>query len=147
MRISVVKETAEFEKRVALTPDLVKRLCDAGHEVTVEKNAGADAGFLDDVYKSAGAKIGKSFADTAKGASVVLKVGPLEDKQVAALSENTVVIAIQKPYGSKALFEKIAAQNATGFPGSSAAPYKLLPAISIKLSKKNINNVLHDSFL
>ena len=115
MRISVVKETAEFEKRVALTPDLVKRLCDAGHEVTVEKNAGADAGFLDDVYKSAGAKIGKSFADTAKGASVVLKVGPLEDKQVAALSENTVVIAIQKPYGSKALFEKIAAQNATAF--------------------------------
>jgi alanine dehydrogenase len=48
MRISVVKETAEFEKRVALTPDVVKRLCDAGHEVVVEKNAGEAAGFPDD---------------------------------------------------------------------------------------------------
>ena len=49
MHISVVKETAEFENRVALTPDLVKRLCDAGHTVVVEKNAGHSFGwcFLD----------------------------------------------------------------------------------------------------
>ena len=115
MRISVVKETAEFEKRVALTPDLVKRLCDAGHEVMVEKSAGEAAGFLDDVYKAAGAKIGKAFADTVKGAEVVLKVSALDEKQLPALNANTVVIAMHKPHDSKKLFTKIAKQNVSAF--------------------------------
>ena len=115
MRISVVKETAEFEKRVALTPDLVKRLCDAGHEIVVEKNAGEAAGFLDGVYKDAGAKIGKAFADTVKGAEVVLKVGPLAEKQIPALGENTAVIAMHKPHDNKKLFTKLAKQNISAF--------------------------------
>lgn len=115
MRISVVKETAEFEKRVALTPDVVKRLCDAGHEVIVEKNAGEAAGFPDDSFKAVGAKIGKAFADTVKGAQVVAKVGPLEEKQIAALSENTAVIAMHKPHANQKLFTKIAKQNVSAF--------------------------------
>lgn len=115
MRISVVKETAEFEKRVALTPDVVKRLCDAGHEVIVEKHAGDLAGFPDDSFKAVGAKIGKTFADTVKGAQVVAKVGPLEEKQVAALEENTAIIAMHKPHHNQKLFAKIAKQKVTAF--------------------------------
>lgn len=115
MRISVVKETAEFEKRVALTPDVAKRLCDAGHEVIVEKSSGESAGFLDSDYKTAGAKIGKTFADTVKGAEIVLKVGPLDEKQLPALGENAVVIAMHKPHDNKKFFTKIAKQNVTAF--------------------------------
>lgn len=115
MRISVVKETAEFEKRIALTPDLVKRLTDAGHEVVVEKNAGTDAGFLDELFTDAGASIGKDFKETVRDSNVVLKVGPLDDKQVAAVSKNSILIAIQKPHGNKKLFEKVAKQNITAF--------------------------------
>lgn len=115
MRISVTKETAEFEKRVALTPDLVKRLCNAGHEIVVEKNAGEASGFLDDIYKDAGAKIGKAFADTVKGADVVLKVGPLDEKQISALGEGTTVIAMHKAHDNKKLFTKIAKQNISAF--------------------------------
>ena len=91
MHIFVAKETAEFESRVALTPDLVKRLCGDGHRVTVEKNAGNAAGFLDDAYQSAGAEISKSFKD----AQIVLKVGSFEEKQISSLQENTVLITSQ----------------------------------------------------
>ncbi|MBP9829571.1 MAG: Re/Si-specific NAD(P)(+) transhydrogenase subunit alpha [Proteobacteria bacterium] len=115
MRISVVKETAEFEKRVALTPDMVKRLCDGDHEVIVEKGAGEAAGFSDNDYKVVGAKIGKAFADTVKGAQVVLKVGELTEKQLPALDEKTAVIAMHKPHDNKKLFAKIAKQNITAF--------------------------------
>lgn len=115
MRISVVKETAEFEKRVALTPDMVKRLCDGDHEVIVEKGAGEAAGFSDNDYKVVGAKIGKAFADTVKGAQVVLKVGELTEKQLPALDEKSAVIAMHKPHDNKKLFAKVAKQNITAF--------------------------------
>ena len=115
MHISVAKETAEFEKRVALTPDLVKRLCDAGHSVTVEKNAGSSAGFLDDSYKLAGAVIAKNFADTVADAQIVLKVGPVDEKQVESLNAHTVLIAMQKVFENKALFSKVNKRKVSAF--------------------------------
>jgi NAD(P) transhydrogenase subunit alpha len=115
MHISVVKETAEFENRVALTPDLVKRLCDAGHTVVVEKNAGQAAGFLDETYKTAGASIAKNFADTVVDAQFVLKVGPVVEKQVEYLKANTVLIAMQKVFENKSLFNKINKRNVSAF--------------------------------
>ena len=45
MRIGVPKETAAGERRVALVPDVVRRLAAAGHEVVIEPGAGAGAGF------------------------------------------------------------------------------------------------------
>jgi len=59
MRISVVKETAEFEKRVALTPDMVKRLCDGDHEVIVEKGAGGPQAFQIMTTKQLALKLAK----------------------------------------------------------------------------------------
>ena len=50
MRICVLKETDPRERRVALVPDSVKRLAAAGHEVVVERGAGApDAAVADAV--------------------------------------------------------------------------------------------------
>jgi H+-translocating NAD(P) transhydrogenase subunit alpha len=115
MHISVVKETAEFEQRVALTPDLVKRLCDAGHNVTVEKNAGQAAGFLDASFKTAGAVIAKNFADAVADAQVVLKVGPVDEKQIETLKANTVLIACQKVFENKSLFTKLNKRKVSAF--------------------------------
>lgn len=115
MHIAISKETAEFEKRVALTPDLVKRLCDAGHNVTVEKGAGVAAGFLDNSYKDAGASIAKNFADTVTEAQIVLKVGPVAEKQIEPLKENSILISMQKVYENQPLFKKINKSKVTAF--------------------------------
>ena len=56
-QILVVKETRQDEKRVALTPQAVAVLVSKGYRVLVEINAGIDAGFTNDEYKNAGAKI------------------------------------------------------------------------------------------
>ena len=48
MRVAVPKETAPGERRVALVPETVSKLRDAGFEVRVERGAGAAAGFPDD---------------------------------------------------------------------------------------------------
>lgn len=57
MRIGIAKEIKNNENRVALTPAGVVHLVEAGHEVFVEKDAGAGSGFTDDQYEKAGAKI------------------------------------------------------------------------------------------
>ncbi|PJM74514.1 NAD(P) transhydrogenase subunit alpha [Bifidobacterium simiarum] len=53
----IFNETAEHESRVALTPDIVKRLKRSGVDCVIERNAGHAAGFSDDDYVKAGAKV------------------------------------------------------------------------------------------
>ena len=57
VQVGVVKESAAGERRVALTPDALPRLRDAGVEVIVESGAGALAWFPDEEYAQAGASI------------------------------------------------------------------------------------------
>ena len=57
MEIGVPKETKDQEFRVGLSPNSVRGLCDSGHTVFVETNAGLGAGFTDADYQQAGAKI------------------------------------------------------------------------------------------
>ena len=70
MKIGAPKETAARERRVALVPDVVRRLRAAEHEVIVESGAGLRAGATDEQYVTAGAEIGDPWS-----ADVVAKVG------------------------------------------------------------------------
>ena len=57
MKVSVVKETAPGERRVALVPEAVGKLRAAGLEVLVESGAGEGAWLTDDGYAEAGATV------------------------------------------------------------------------------------------
>ena len=57
MRIGVPKEIKPQESRIGLTPESVKALVSEGHEVLFENNGGFEAGFENDQYIKAGAKI------------------------------------------------------------------------------------------
>ena len=78
MEIGVPTETKDREFRVGLSPSSVRVLCENGHQLFVESNAGAGAGFTDEDYRSAGAQIVDSPA-AAWGRELVVKVKePLE---------------------------------------------------------------------
>ena len=66
MRIGVPKEIKPQENRIGLTPNSVRTLVSEGHEVLVENNGGFEAGFENDQYIKAGAKIVKKASDTEK---------------------------------------------------------------------------------
>ena len=72
MRIGCPRERKPGEGRVALTPEGVAELVHAGHHVLVERGAGEEAGFTDEAYERAGARIGA--AEDAWGAELVVKV-------------------------------------------------------------------------
>ena len=57
MKVAIVKERQTHERRVAGTPDTVKRLVGMGLEVVVESGAGAMAFFTDEAYRAAGGSI------------------------------------------------------------------------------------------
>ncbi len=111
MKISVVKETAPGEQRVALVPEVVAKLRAAGLDVLVESGAGDGAWHTDDSYTEAGATV-VSRAD-ALAADVVLMVGKPDAAAVAALRPGQTVIGLLAPLTDPDLTAALAAAGVT----------------------------------
>src|SRR3974390_628541 len=74
MNVGVPKEIKEQEYRVALLPSAAYQLIKRGHEVLVERNAGAGAGYPDEDYKQAGATLLVDHAEIFRRSELVVKV-------------------------------------------------------------------------
>jgi NAD(P) transhydrogenase subunit alpha len=92
MRIGVPKETAEGERRVALVPEVVRKLAGGGHEIVVEAGAGEQALLPDALYTDAGAQIGDPY-----GVDVVVRVAVPSDEDVAKLRDGQILIGFLAP--------------------------------------------------
>jgi NAD(P) transhydrogenase subunit alpha len=87
MKIAIPQERRAYERRVAASPDTVKRLVGMGLEVVVETGAGAGASYTDAAYAAAGASIAADEAAALAAADVVLKVQrPIIDAEPNELS-------------------------------------------------------------
>ena len=96
MKLGVLKDIKKGEYRVILTPGEVASCIDDGHEVLVEKNAGAAAGFFDEEYAAVGAAI--SDRDTIFGTcDMVAKVKEIEPSEYELLRENQIIFTCIHP--------------------------------------------------
>jgi len=91
MLIGVPSEIKDQESRVGLTPASVKELINHGHSVIVENNAGFGAGFDNDLYKNAGAKIIREASDIFNDAEMIVKVKEPLQNEVAMLRANQIL--------------------------------------------------------
>lgn len=83
MVIAVPKEILDGENRVAIVPDAATKLIKKGFEVRVENNAGLNAGFTNQKYEQAGAKIIDSISSLYSNADIILKVQrPIDNPSV-----------------------------------------------------------------
>ena len=80
MIIGVVKEIHHGERRVAMSPSVVKQCIKTGHSVLVEHGAGVIANFTDEQYQDSGAEIVQSAHKVWEQADVILKIRPPEEK-------------------------------------------------------------------
>lgn len=128
MKIAVLKERRPFERRVAATPETVKKFIGLGASVTVETGAGDGAFFLDDAYAAAGATVAADAATALAGADLVLKVrrplapGEGEVDELALLKPGQTVLGLLDPYGGQA--EALAAT------GVNAVAMEFVPRIT-----------------
>jgi H+-translocating NAD(P) transhydrogenase subunit alpha len=121
MIIGVVRESWPGDRRVALAPASVAPLVKAGHQVLVESNAGASAGFTDAAYTEKGATIVASRADVSARAEMLLRVklgpagAPSTDADLAALRPGQSVIAFLDPLTDHALVRQLAERQVSVF--------------------------------
>ncbi len=107
MRIGVPKEIKPQENRIGLTPDSVKTLVSEGHEVLVENNGGFEAGFDNDQYKNAGAKIIEKATDIFNDAEIIVKVKEPQKVEVEMIRENQIVYTYLHLAAAKELTEDL----------------------------------------
>jgi NAD(P) transhydrogenase subunit alpha len=110
MNVSVPKETASGERRVALVPEVVERLSRSDIEVTVEAGAGAGAHHPDAEYESAGAKLGDGWTG-----EVVAKVAPPSAEEIGRLGRGSVLIGFLAPLTAGDTVRALAEAGVTSF--------------------------------
>ena len=108
MKIGIPAETRTGETRVAATPETVKKLISAKHQVIVQSGAGVAASITDEAFVSAGASIG-SAAD-ALSADLVLKVRAPSDSERTQMKSGSVLVGMLNPFDA----DNIAAMSAAG---------------------------------
>jgi NAD(P) transhydrogenase subunit alpha len=114
MRIGTPKETAEGERRVALVPEVVKKLTGSGLDVVVERGAGAQAMIPDAQFEEAGATLADDAA-TVWQSDVVVKVAPPSAEEMVRLGRDSVLIGFLAPLTNAEGIRALAASGATAF--------------------------------
>jgi NAD(P) transhydrogenase subunit alpha len=110
MKVSVPKEQAPGERRVALVPEVVRRLAKDGIEVVVEAGAGEAAAQTDADFEAAGASLGDGLSG-----DVVVKVAPPSPEEIGRLARGSVLIGFLDPLGGGEAVPALAAAGVTSF--------------------------------
>ena len=105
MKIGVPKEIKPQENRIGLTPNSVKTLVSNGHEVLIENNAGYEAGFDNDQYKLAGAKLINKVEDIFSDVDIIVKVKEPLSNEVKMIKENQIIFTYLHLAAAKDLTE------------------------------------------
>ena len=133
MRLGVPKETAAGERRVALVPEVVKKLVAKGHEVVVESGAGVQALIPDGLYSDAGATIGDPWS-----ADVVVKVAPPTDDEIGKLGADSILVGFLAPRAHPENVDKLKAAGVTAFAMEAVPRISRAQAMDALSSQANV---------
>jgi NAD(P) transhydrogenase subunit alpha len=115
LTIGVPKETEEFERRVALIPDAVKKFTASGVRVLVQAGAGDGSFFADEVYANAGAAIVPDAASLYGQADLVLKVAKPTPNEVESMKPGATLVGFLSPMTQPGLVEQLVKARITSF--------------------------------
>ena len=124
MKIISLSENKDIEKRVAITPEIVKKYSSLGFEVSLPKNYASHLGFNDELYKSQGANIVDNEDQIIEKSDVILQLGLPSDDKLSKLKENQNLIGVLNPYQNKDKLESLSKKKINNF------SLELLPRIT-----------------
>lgn len=114
MKLGIVRETFEGERRVIATPEAVEKWVAAGHEVWVEQGAGDRCSAPDAAYESAGAKV-VDLATAWTEPDLLLKVHAPNESEIDRIPEGRALISLIYPAQNPKLVKRLAARRITSF--------------------------------
>tara|TARA_Y100000768_G_scaffold383271_1_gene365101 strand:- start:15 stop:1103 length:1089 start_codon:yes stop_codon:yes gene_type:complete len=98
MRIGSILENQNVEKRVAITPEIVKKYLSLGFEILLSENYSSHLGIEDKQYVDLGVKISKDENEILSSSDIILQLGMLSDDRSLNIKENQTLIGILNPY-------------------------------------------------
>ena len=114
MRVGIPKERRDRERRVAASPETVKKMVALGLDVVVEKGAGLGAAIADQIFADAGATLAEDAASVWT-ADIVLKVQRPDDDEMPLLRQGQVLLGALDPYMNRDQVAAYAKAGATAF--------------------------------
>ena len=106
MRIGSVLENQKIEKRISITPDIVKKYISLGFEIFLSENYGKHIGIDDKEYIKLGVKISKDDKEILSS-DVIIQLGMLSDEKSSIIKENQTLIGVLNPYENKDKLESL----------------------------------------
>ena len=135
LQVGIVAETAEAERRVALTPATVGKVLDLGYAVTVESGAGVRAGFEDAAYVAAGAKVSDG---PVWDADVVVTINAPRPDEIERLRPDATVISMLAPALEPARLEALAERGVTALAMDAVPRISRAQSLDVLSSMANI---------
>jgi len=124
MKIGSILENVKFEKRIAITPEIIKKYSSLGFEILLSENYGSHLGFDDKEYIEFGAKICKEDKEILETSDIIVQLGMLSDDKTAFIKQNQILIGVLDPYKNKEKLESLAKKKINLF------SLELLPRIT-----------------
>ena len=113
IQICVPKEVRKDEQRVALVPDIVKKLTKSGLDINIQTGAGELVGYSDSQYE--GANIMDSSSELLGKADITLMVNPPSEEQISQLKEGSVFVGYLNPHSEFERFDQLNARSISAF--------------------------------
>ena len=124
MRIGSVLENQKFEKRISITPELVKKYISLGFEVCLIENYGLHLGIKDEHFINVGVKILKDETEILNSSDIIVQLGMLSEDKTSNIKESQTLIGVLDPYNNKEKLENLSKKKVNLF------SLELLPRIT-----------------
>ena len=124
MIIGSISENIGIEKRVAITPDIIKKYKSLGLEVHLIQNYANHLGINDKEYEAEGAKIFENEDDVISSSNAILQMSILNQNNLEKLKEKQILIGVLNPYSNEKKIKELISKNIDCF------SLELLPRIT-----------------
>tara|TARA_B100001063_G_scaffold173470_1_gene162552 strand:+ start:251 stop:1339 length:1089 start_codon:yes stop_codon:yes gene_type:complete len=124
MKIGSILENQNLEKRVAITPEIVKKYTSLGFEICLSENYGSHIGINDKQYSDLGVKFSKDDKEILLNSNIIVQLGMLSDDKISIIKENQILIGVLNPYDNKEKLENLVKKKINVF------SLELLPRIT-----------------
>ena len=115
MKVGSILENQNLEKRIAVTPEIVKKYTSLGFEILLSKNYGLHLGINDKEFLDLGAKISNDENEILSNSDIIIQLGMLSDDKSALIKENQNLIGVFNPYENKIKLENLSKKKINVF--------------------------------
>ena len=107
MKIGSIKENLDQEKRIAITPEIIKKYKSLGLNIILPKQYGSHIGISDQEFINEGAEIKEREEDILKETDAVLQMNLIDNDKFEKLKSNQFLIGVLNPYSNKDEIQKL----------------------------------------